>query len=208
MTTTEISAQPGFDVLAGTIIAAHGVQGAVKLRLATKTALPLISTGIGVGHKPLDVWIGDGPQTDETVGELAIITQVKELLPSSPVYLVKLQSVRERNSAEALIGKSVYAPGSRRMPLESDEFFVEELIGLSVVADTGRGYGKITAVLQQPANDVYETDQGALIPAVKAFVQKIDVAHGKVIVYDVPGLRLDEAEEILTSSQSKGDAQE
>jgi 16S rRNA processing protein RimM len=190
-----------YDVLAGVIIAAHGVQGAVKVRIATKTALQLINTGDGVNRRPVDVWIRPsesklpaGPK--DTTGRAAVITQLKEMQAGGTVYLAKIQDVRDRNQAEALIGYSVFGPQSRRAPLDSDEYFVEELIGLEVVGDKGRKYGKIRTVLQHPGNDVYETDEGALIPAVKAFVLSIDIAGGQVVVAELPGLMPEEAEEL------------
>jgi len=194
-----------YEVLAGSIIAAHGVQGALKLRLATKTALALISAGEGVSRRPADVWLGMSPRGGDKSGEgrMAVVTQVKELRPGGNVYLVKIQGVRDRNSAEQLVGTSVFAPESRRAPLQEGEFFTEQLIGLAVVGDSGRDYGKIKTVLPEPANDVYETDRGALIPAVKAIVLKIDIEAGRMTVADIAGLNPEEAEEIAPGDEPR-----
>jgi 16S rRNA processing protein RimM len=186
-----------YDVLAGSIIAAHGVQGAVKLRLATKTALSLISTGEGVSRRPADIKLGASQDSD---GRMAVISQVKELRPGGNVYLVKIQGIRDRNAAEEIVGLSVYAPEARRAPLQDGEFFTDQLIGMSVIGDTGRDYGKIKSVLPQPANDVYETDTGAMIPAVKAVVLGVDLEARQMTVADIPGLKPEEADEVLPSS--------
>ncbi len=193
-----------YDILAGTIVAAHGVQGGLKIRLATKTALPLISAGDGVSRKPVDVMLvakavpaEPGAQIAEPEGRIATITSLKQIDTAGAIVLVKLQNVKDRNQAESLIGTSVYAPQSRRAPLADDEFFVEDLIGLPVIGEGGSEYGKIKAVLDQPANDVYETDMGVLVPAVKAFIKQVDIAGGKVVVFDIPGLRPEEAEVLL-----------
>ena len=201
MTDNSQSAQ-AFDALAGHVIGAHGVQGALKVRVATKTAIALLSPGTGVSRRPTDVRLQrDGDEKSL----LATIVQMKETVPGSSVYIAKMGSVRDRTQAEALVGMAIYSPSSRRAPLEENEYFTDELIGLNVIGDHGQQYGKITSVHAQPANDVYETDQGALIPAVKAFVSKIDIPAGQVVVYEVPGLRLGEAEEIRSDGEERGD---
>ena len=66
-------------------------------------------------------------------------------------------------------------------------------MGLDVVTDTGKPLGKLTDVIYSPANDVYETDTGVLIPAVAAFILEIDLGRRKITVRDTPGLLDDEA---------------
>ncbi len=178
----------------------------MKLRVATKTSLQLISAGTGVTRRPIDVWVGAKPKPDGDdpgdQGRMMTITQIKEIQPGGSVFLVKLLKVRDRTAAEALIGSSIFAPEDRRAPLADDEYFAGDLIGLDVIGvESGQSYGKITAVLSQPANDVYETDQGALIPAVKAFVNKIDIPASQVWVVDVPGLRPSEADELRSDGE-------
>ena len=211
MTDSSTSLEQTFDVLAGFIIAAHGVQGALKVRVATKTAVSLISPGTGVSRRPADVKLAregsaESGQTAKPI--MTTITQLKETTPGSSVYIARAGNVRDRTQAEGLVGMSIFAPSTRRAPLQEDEYFTDELIGLSVVGDRGQQYGKITAIHAQPANDVYETDQGALIPAVKAFVSKIDVAAGTVTVYEVPGLRPEEAEEVRSDGEERGGIKE
>jgi 16S rRNA processing protein RimM len=193
---TQTSENISFDVLAGVIIGAHGVQGTVKVRLATKTALTLLSSASSVSRIPIDVLLRKKDDPPDSTGTPAVVFQVKPTAAGNNVYLVKLQGVRDRNAAEALMGSAIYAPTARRAPLQDDEFFVDDLIGLDVVGHNGATYGKITSVLAQPANDVYETDQGVLIPAVKEFVRRVDLASGKVIVFEAVGLRPEEAEEV------------
>jgi 16S rRNA processing protein RimM len=193
-----------FDVLAGTIISPHGVQGAVKVRLATPTSRALISPGEGVNRRPVDVWLGSEPKTDDQAGGdgiMATITQLKDTTAEGRIVLAKLIGVVNRDAAQDLAGKGIYAPASRRAPLREGEYFADDLIGIAVVGDTGRDYGRIKAVLPEPGNDVYETDQGAIVPAVKAFVLQVDLQARVMTVRDVPGLFTDEAEEIAPGSE-------
>jgi 16S rRNA processing protein RimM len=194
-----------YDVLAGVIIGAHGVQGAVKIKIATSTALSLIRPAKTTAKSSTPVWLGRLPYqepvaTEEdapAAGQIYQIKQVKELQPGGRVLLLKIQGVTDRNEAEALIGQNVYAPKERRAPLADGEYFTEDLIGLDVVSESGRQFGKVAAVLQQPGNDVYETDKGALIPAVSEFVKSVDIAAKRITVADILGLFQTEADELL-----------
>lgn len=66
--------------------------------------------------------------------------------------------------------------------LESDEFYVFELVGLSVEDEDGRVLGRVRDVLEYPANDVLELDSGASLPLVEACVRQVDVAAGRIVV--------------------------
>ena len=62
-----------------------------------------------------------------------------------------------------------------------------------MVTDAGKSLGLLIDVLNTPANDVYVTDGGALIPVAADFIVKVDLEAGLITVKDVPGL-LDEPE--------------
>ncbi len=67
-------------------------------------------------------------------------------------------------------------------PLDDDEFYVFELVGLSVEEEDGRVLGRVREVLQYPANDVLELDSGASLPLVEACVRQVDVTGGRIVV--------------------------
>jgi len=173
--------QGDYRTLAGIITGAHGVQGSVKVKLLTPTAAALITPR--PSDQPFLVWLVN----DSGVGRSAQVLSAKRPGASGPV-IVRLADVNDRTAAELLAGYEIYAPETRRLPLDEDEYFVEDLIGLRAVSDNATELGKIVNVLQQPANDVYETDLGALIPAVKQYIIKIDIGERTVLVRDDPGL--------------------
>jgi 16S rRNA processing protein RimM len=67
-------------------------------------------------------------------------------------------------------------------PLSSDEFYVFELVGLSVEEEGGRVLGRVREVSQYPANDVLELDSGVSLPLVEACVRSVDVEGGRIVV--------------------------
>ena len=180
-----------YETLAGIIVAPHGVQGALKVRPATATAGALLVPNSDDGAKSrLPVWVG--PKPDE--GRAFYITSAKKQQPKGG-YLVRLKDIDTRTQAEGLIGLGIYTPDTRRAPLEADEYFVEDLIGLQAVTESGKDLGRIVQVIEQPASDIYETDRDVLIPAVKAFVALIDLPGRRLIVRDIAGLLPEEQEE-------------
>jgi 16S rRNA processing protein RimM len=65
---------------------------------------------------------------------------------------------------------------------EEDEFYVFQLVGLSVEEEGGRLLGRVREVLEYPGNDVLELDSGASLPLVEACVQQVDLAGGRIVV--------------------------
>jgi 16S rRNA processing protein RimM len=65
---------------------------------------------------------------------------------------------------------------------DQDAFYVFQLVGLAVEEEGGRQLGRVTEVLQYPANDVLGLDSGASLPLVEACVRKVDIAGGRIVV--------------------------
>jgi 16S rRNA processing protein RimM len=64
----------------------------------------------------------------------------------------------------------------------ADEFYVFQLVGLSVEDESGQQLGRVREVLEYPANDVLELDSGASLPLVEACVRQVDLAGGRIVV--------------------------
>jgi 16S rRNA processing protein RimM len=65
---------------------------------------------------------------------------------------------------------------------DDDEFYVFQLVGLSVEEENGRMLGRVREVLEYPANDVLELDSGASLPLVEACVRQVDLAGRRIVV--------------------------
>ena len=71
--------------------------------------------------------------------------------------------------------------------LEAGRFYYRQVVGLTVVTQSGRRVGVIEEVLERPANDVWVSREGSiehLIPATKDAVLEVDIARGLVVVAD------------------------
>jgi 16S rRNA processing protein RimM len=65
---------------------------------------------------------------------------------------------------------------------DGDEFYVFQLVGLSVEEEGGRLLGRVREVLEYPGNDVLELDSGASLPLVEACVRQVDLGSGRIVV--------------------------
>ena len=80
--------------------------------------------------------------------------------PHDQRYLVRFEGVADRNGAEALRGRTLWAP-----PLDDPEtLWVYQLVGIEVVGSDGRILGRVQAVEANPASDLLVLEGGGLIP--------------------------------------------
>ena len=78
------------------------------------------------------------------------------------------------------------------MPLEEDEYYIADMIGMQVETEDGKAFGILKDVMETGANDVYVIDSishgEVLVPAIKECIRKVDVAEGKMTVHLMDGL--------------------
>ena len=106
-------------------------------------------------------------------GEPAEISGSKRASQGRPV--IRLDRRVERGALLAV-------PRDALPPLEEDEYYAFQLVGLEVEEEGGRVVGRVRDVLDYPANDVLELDSGVFLPLVEACVRKVDVEGGRIVV--------------------------
>lgn len=109
--------------------------------------------------------------------------------------IIKFKGYNTIEAVQGYKGRELWIPREQALPLEEDEYYISDLIGLSVVSDMGEQLGELTDVLQTGANDVYVvkmTDgKEALFPAIAECVKCVDLERGTMTVHVMEGL-LDE----------------
>ena len=77
------------------------------------------------------------------------------------------------------------------VPLEDDEFYLYQAIGLRVVSEDGDLLGEVVEVIETGANDVYVVrgESGEiLLPAIDECVIDVDIEAGTMTVHVMDGL--------------------
>ncbi len=162
---------PGLVVL-GEFGRPHGLHGEVRLK--SYTGEPRAIAGYG----PLRA----------SDGRILELQDARPAPGSAPdLLIVRVKGVDSRIGAEAL-NRVTLAISRERLgeAQDEDEFFLTDLIGLTVEDATGTVIGSIVAVPNYGGGDLLEIKPAAggptaLLPFTKAFVPALDIAGGKVI---------------------------
>jgi 16S rRNA processing protein RimM len=106
--------------------------------------------------------------------------------------LVVFAEIPDRTAAEAARGLLLYADvPADESPEDPDEFYDHQLVGLAAYDVDGRALGEVTGLVHG-AQDLLtiRTPDGrdTLVPFVAALVPEVDVAGGRLVVADRPGL--------------------
>ena len=113
---------------------------------------------------------------------------VEKARPHQHFLLVKFEEIPDRNGAESLRGEVLLVPTAEAPEPPSGAFWVHQVVGLEVVTESGRSLGRVVEVQGNPANDLWVTDSGALIPAVREVVLSVDLEGSTVTIRELPGL--------------------
>jgi 16S rRNA processing protein RimM len=74
-----------------------------------------------------------------------------------------------------------------RAPLDEDEFYLDEALGMRVVLEDGEELGEVEEILETSAHDVYVTPR-AMIPVVPEFIISRDFENRVITVRRWEGL--------------------
>lgn len=115
--------------------------------------------------------------------EEAVVRNVRSATLRQGFAWLVFEGIESREAAEAVAGMKLYVTAEQLKPMPDDRAYLHDLIGLEVVDEEADKVGKISDVLQMPAQDVYEIDTGGrkvLVPAVEEFITEIDLEKGIV----------------------------
>jgi 16S rRNA processing protein RimM len=99
----------------------------------------------------------------------------------------------DRAVAETLRTYLIQVPLEEAIPLEEDEYFEHQILGLEVWTAAGELLGEVAEILYTGANEVYvvrghSPRREILVPAIEDVVQVVDLEAGKLVVELPEGL--------------------
>jgi 16S rRNA processing protein RimM len=118
--------------------------------------------------------------------------QLQGVRSHKAALLLKLQGCDDRDTAASLRGALVQIVIQDAVPLEQDEYYQFQLVGVQAETEDGEVLGEVVDVLSVPgANDVYVV-HGAygelLLPAIQEVVLDLDLEARRMRVHLIPGL--------------------
>lgn len=170
------------DVVVGRIGKPHGLRGEVTVDVRTDEPERRFATGVVLRARP----------PHGSASKLTALT-VEAARWHQSTLLVAFAEIPDRNAAEAARGIVLHAyVDAGETPDDPDEFYDHQLIGLAAYDEHGNHLGEVTALVHGGAQDLLTIRtpdrRDTLVPFVKALVPEVDLAAGRVVVADRPGL--------------------
>jgi len=159
----------------GAIIKTHGIKGEVKV-------FPL--TDDVKRFKKLKEVILE-PEKDNMILEIESVKFQKNLV------ILKFKGFDSINDIEMHVKKGIFVTRKDAVPLEEDEYFVADLIGLNVVTEDDEAFGIVKDVLHTGANDVYVIEHDGkevLVPAIKECILDVNMNDNYMKIHLMKGL--------------------
>jgi len=159
----------------GVITSTHGVRGEVKVFPTTDDAkrFKTLKKVILDGREPLEL----------------SIEQVKFF---KNMVILKFKEYDNINDVETWRQRDLLITRDQAVELKEDEYFITDLIGLTVVNEEEAVLGRVKDVLETGANDVYVVEltggKELLLPAIKDCILNVDLEGGRMKVHVLDGL--------------------
>lgn len=154
---------------AGRIVNTHGIKGEVKIQCWTNSPEFLRNfSHIFIDDKPVKI-------LSAKVHKNHLITE--------------LEAIDNIDAAIRLKNKMIYIKRDQ-VKLEPGEFFIQDLIGLSVIGEDGTELGTLKDVLSMPAQRIFvvQGDQERLIPDVPEFILEKNLEEGYIRAALIEGM--------------------
>ena len=167
-------------LIVGKIVGVQGLQG--ELRVNPASDFPERFTAPGPR------WLRSRKGGDPTEIQLKKGRQ----LPGKSLFVVRLEGIDNRSTAEALVGQDLLVPADNRPALAEGEFHLLDLVGLQARLTAGGPEIGTVSDLISGGNDLLEitTTDGRklLIPFVEAIVPEVKLEEGWLLLTPPPGL--------------------
>jgi len=161
----------------GVITSTHGVKGEVKVFPTTDDPMRF--------KKIKKVIMDDGKEKKEL--------EIQQARFFKNMVILKFKEFNNINEVEKYKKAELWVTRDKAIPLQKDEYYIADLIGMSVVSDEDEDLGLVDDVMTTAANDVYviktQTGEEILLPAIKSCVLDVDMEARVMKVHIIPGLR-------------------
>lgn len=125
-------------------------------------------------------------------GKERITLEVEHVKFFKQFAILKFKGYDNINDILKFKGKDLLVSRENAVRLKKDEYFIADLIGLTVQNEDESILGELVDVIETGANDVYvvktEAGKEILIPAIKECILKVNIEDGTMNVHLLPGL--------------------
>lgn len=159
-------------ILIGKIVNVVGLRGDVKVYN--------YSDSIQIYEETPEIFVGDK------------LTKIEKARLQKNMVVLKLEGINDRDAAERLRGTELYITEADLPELPEGQFYVRDLIGMTVKEENGSVLGAVTDVIQNTAQDIFEVEmentKRIMIPKVDQFVLDINGDSREITVRLIDGM--------------------
>ena len=110
------------------------------------------------------------------------LLQIEETAPAAAAVLMRFVGIDSPEKAKTFTGARLVAGREQAAPLKDGEFYIEDLKGLAVIAESGETIGHITDIIEGGGGELAEIEltggEKRLVPFRKEFFSEICPAKG------------------------------
>jgi 16S rRNA processing protein RimM len=175
--------------IVGLIRKAQGIRGEVVVETLTDKPDVVFASGSRVfaGDSSGDLAKARDPRGEDMPRTLTIVASK----PFKKGLIVQFEELADRDSAELWRGRYLLAPFSELPPLEEDQVYLHDLVGLKVQSSTGKPLGNVSNFYELPQGvmlDVATPRGSVLVPYRPELVLRTDLQTRTVVVNEELGL--------------------
>jgi len=159
----------------GRVLGPWGLRGAVRVQVHAESRAVF---------SPGKLVVLRGPRGSSEV-RLTAVRPLRHLLAAT------FQGIDSRTAAEAVRGFEICIPRTAAPALPEATYYHHDILGLTVQTEAGERLGEIVDIWPSAAHDLYvvRRDSGEwLLPAVRAFILRIDLPRRVMVVRPIEGL--------------------
>src|SRR6267142_1918586 len=175
--------------IVGLIRKAQGIRGEVVIEPLTDKPDVVFASGSRVFAGTSD---GDLAVIQDVRGhEKTPTLTVSDSRPFKKGLIVQFEELQDRDSAELWRGRYLLAPFAELPPLQDDEVYLHDLIGMSVVSVAGVRIGTVTTFYELPQGLMLDIDTrrgSVLIPYRPEIIVRTDMDARTILINDTLGL--------------------
>lgn len=125
-------------------------------------------------------------------GKEKILLEVQNVRFFKQFVILKFKGLDNINDVERYRRCPLLIERKDAVPLEEDEYFIADMIGIQVVTEDDEPFGTLKDVMETGANDVYVIDTEehgeVLVPAIRECILDVDIENQKMKIHLMDGL--------------------
>ncbi|XCP83719.1 ribosome maturation factor RimM [Roseburia hominis] len=160
----------------GVITSTHGIKGEVKVFPTTDDPTRF----------------DDLKQVILDTGRAQLPLEIEHVKYFKQYVILKFKGINDINDIEKYRKMPLFVSREDAVELEEDEYFVADMLGLTVYTEDGKEFGVLKDIMETGANDVYVVDSKehgeVLLPAIHECILDVDLEKRRMTVHIMNGL--------------------